>query len=92
MKDYIIKRNKEEKGTGISPEHRELDDLLQDICVRKQEAEASYAEKKLEKTKKIEEEKGAAEKNGKTEKERLQWKRPEKRKVLKVVLNYLRQK
>ena len=62
MKHYIIKWNKEEKDTGISPEHRELDDLLQDICVRKQEAEASYAEKKLEKTKKIEEEKDAVEK------------------------------
>lgn len=68
MKDYIIKRNKEEKDTGISPEHRELDDLLQDICERQQEAEASYAEKKLEKTKKIEEEKGAAEKMGRLKK------------------------
>ena len=61
MKHYIIKWNKEEKDTGISPEHRELDDLLQDICERKEEAEASYAEKKLEKTKKIEEEKDAVE-------------------------------
>ena len=71
MKDYISKRNKEEKDTGTSPEHRELDDLLQDICVRKQEAEASYAEKKLEKTKKIEEEKDAAEKIRRTSTGRL---------------------
>ena len=27
-KDFISKRNKEERDTGISPEHRELDDLL----------------------------------------------------------------
>ena len=39
LKDYISKRNKEERDTGISPEHRELDDLLQDICERKQESE-----------------------------------------------------
>ena len=71
MKHYIIKWNKEEKDTGISPERRELDDLLQDICERQQEAEASYAEKKLEKTKKIEEEKDAAEKIRRTSMGRL---------------------
>ena len=49
LKDYISKRNKEERDTGISPEQRELDDLLQNIFERKQEAEATYAEKNLEK-------------------------------------------
>ena len=39
LKDYISKRNKEEGDTGISLEHRELE--------RKQEADASYAEKNL---------------------------------------------
>ena len=60
------------------------------ICKRKQEAEATYAEKNLEKSKKIEEERQAGEKHWCT-----QWKdcqRPEKGKVLKVVLNYLRKK
>ena len=71
LKDYISKRNKEERDTGISPEHRELDDLLQDICERKQEAEATYAEKNLEKAKKIEEERDTAEKIRRTSMERL---------------------
>ena len=68
LKDYISKRNKEERDTGIGPEHRELDDLLQDICERKQEAEATYAEKNLEKAKKIEEERDTAEKIRRTSK------------------------
>ena len=36
LKDYVSKRNKEERDTIISPEHRELDVLLQDMCERKQ--------------------------------------------------------
>ena len=71
LKDYISKRNKEERDTGISPDHRELDDLLQDICERKQESEATYAEKNLEKAKKIEEERDAAEKIRRTSMGRL---------------------
>ena len=62
LKDYISKRNKE-GDTGISLEHRELE--------RKQEADASYAEKNLEKAKKIEEERDAAEKIRCTSMERL---------------------
>ena len=27
LKDFLNKRNKEERDTGISPEHRELDDM-----------------------------------------------------------------
>ena len=71
LKDYMSKRNKEERDTGISPEHRELDDLLQDMCERKQEAEATYTEKNLEKTKKIEEKRDAAEKIRHTSMKRL---------------------
>ena len=64
MKDYISKRNKEERNTGISSEHRELDDLLQDTCERKPEVEATYAEKNLE-------ERDASEKIRRTSMERL---------------------
>ena len=71
MKDYISKRNKEERNTGIRSEHRELDDLLQYICERKPEAEATYAEKNLENAKKIEEERDAPEKIRRTSMERL---------------------
>ena len=71
MKDYIRKRNKEERNTGISSEHRELDDLLQDTCERKPEVEATYAEKNLEKAKNFEEERDASEKIRRTSMERL---------------------
>ena len=56
LKDYISKRNKEERDTGSSPEHREFDNLLQDICEKLKQL-------MLEKAEKTEEEKDAAEKN-----------------------------
>ena len=71
MKDYISKRNKGKRDTGFSPEHREFYDLFQDISVKKQEAEATYAVQKLEKDKKIKEERDAAEKIRFTSTERL---------------------
>ena len=47
---YVAEKNKEERASGIEPEHTELDDLLEEIY-----------ERKKEKTEKIEEEKEAAE-------------------------------
>ena len=59
LKDYISKRNKEERDTGSSPEHREFDNLLQDIYEKLKQL-------MLEKAEKTEEEKDAAEKNWRT--------------------------
>ena len=59
LKDYISKRNKEERDTGSSPEHREFDNLLQDICEKLKQL-------MLEKAEKTEEEKDAAEKHRRT--------------------------
>ena len=75
LKDYISKRKKEERDTGISPEHRELNYLLPDICERKQEAGKNYAEKNFEKAKKLKKRK------------KLHCQRSGKGKVLKVVQN-----
>ena len=58
---YINKRNKEERGSGISPEHTELDDLLQEIYERKRESEANHSQETAEKNKKNDKEKQAAE-------------------------------
>ena len=39
---YVTNRNKGECSSGISPEHTELDDLLQENYERKKESEANY--------------------------------------------------
>ena len=83
LKDYISKRNREERDTGSSPEHREFDNLLEDICEKLKQL-------MLEKAEKTEEEKDAAENNW-----CIQWQncqRHQKGKVQKVVLNCLRKK
>ena len=51
MQLYVTKRNKEECFSEISPEHTELDDLLQDIYERKKESEANYHQQSSEMTK-----------------------------------------
>ena len=48
---YFIKRNKEECSSGKSPEHTELDDLLQEIYERKKESEANHHQQQSQKTK-----------------------------------------
>ena len=58
---YDTKRMKEECSSGISPEHTELDDLLQEICERKKECEANYHQQSSEKANQIYKEKEAAE-------------------------------
>ena len=58
---YVAKKNKEERASGIDPEHTELDDLLEEIYERKKESEINHNQQSAEKTKKIEEEKEAAE-------------------------------
>ena len=58
---YVTKRNKEECSSGISPEHTELYDLLQEICERKKESEATYHQQSSEKANQIYKEKEAAE-------------------------------
>ena len=58
---YITKGNKEECSSGISPEHTELDDLLQEIYERKKQSEANYHQQSSEKAKQINKEKEAAE-------------------------------
>ena len=67
LKDFLAKKNKEERSSGINPEHTELDNLLQDILDRKNESEKNYTEA----TKKGEEEKIAAEDIRKRSMERL---------------------
>ena len=68
LKEFIAKKNEEEKSSGISPEHSELDDLLQEIIDRKTECEKNYTEKA---SKKIDDEKAAAEDVRKRSMERL---------------------
>ena len=58
---YVDKRKKEECSSGISPEHAELDDLLQDIYERQKESEANYHQQSSEKANQINKEKKAAE-------------------------------
>ena len=57
----VTKRNKEECSLGISPEHTELYDLLQEICQRKKESEATYHQQSSEKANQTYKEKDAAE-------------------------------
>ena len=45
LKIFKSKRTQEEKASGISPDHTELDDLLQDILERQQQAEIIATEK-----------------------------------------------
>ena len=58
---HVTKRNKVECSSGISPKHTELDDLLQEICERKKESEATYHKQSSEKANQIYKEKEAAE-------------------------------
>ena len=58
---HVTKRNKAECSSGISPKHTELDDLLQEICERKKESEATYHKQSSEKANQIYKEKEAAE-------------------------------
>ena len=50
---YVTKRNTEECSSGMSPEHTELDDLLQLIHERKKESKTAYYQKSSEKSKQI---------------------------------------
>ena len=68
---YVTKRNKEECSSGISPEHAELDNLLQEIYERKKESEANYYQQSSEKAKQMNKEKEAAEDMGTKSLERL---------------------
>ena len=52
---------KDECSLGISPKHRELDDLFQEIYKRKKESEVNYHQQSSEKAKQINKEKDAAE-------------------------------
>ena len=45
LKIFKSKRSQEEKASGIAPDHTELDDLLQDILERQQQAEIIATEK-----------------------------------------------
>ena len=58
---HVTKRNKVECSSGISPKHTELDDLLQEICERKKESEATYHKQSSEKANQIYKKKEAAE-------------------------------
>ena len=58
---HVTKRNKVECSSGISPKHTELDDLLQEICEREKESEATYHKQSSEKANQIYKEKEAAE-------------------------------
>ena len=46
LKQYVEKRNREEKASGVDIEHPELDDLLLDIHERVQQTEAEAVENK----------------------------------------------
>ena len=61
MQLYVTKRNKEECSSGISPEHTELVDLLQEIYERNKESEANYHQQSSEKAKQVNKKKEAAE-------------------------------
>ena len=61
MQLYVTKRNKEECFSEISPEHTELDDLLQDIYERKKDSEANYHQQSSEMAKQINKKKEVAE-------------------------------
>ena len=58
---YVTKRKKKECSSGISPEHSELDYLLQEIYERQKESEANYHQQSSEKPNQINKEKEAAE-------------------------------
>ena len=58
---YVYKRKKEQCSSGISPEHRELDYLPQEIYERKKESEGNYHQQSLKKEKQINKVKKAAE-------------------------------
>ena len=58
---YVTKRNKWELSSGISPEHTEFGDLLQEIYKRKKESEANYHQQSSKKAKQINKVKEAAE-------------------------------
>ena len=58
---HVTKRNKVECSSGISPKHTELDDLLQEICEREKESEATYHKQSSEKANQIYKKKEAAE-------------------------------
>ena len=58
---YVTKRNKWELSSGISPEHTEFGDLLQEIYKRKKESEANYHQQSSKKAKQRNKVKEAAE-------------------------------
>ena len=58
---HVTKRNKEECFSEISPEHTELDDLLQDIYEWKKESEVTYHQQSSKMAKQINKKKEAAE-------------------------------
>ena len=58
---YVYKRKKEQCSSGISPEHRELDHLPQEIYERNKESEGNYHQQSLKKEKQINKVKKAAE-------------------------------
>ena len=68
---HVTKRNKVECSSGISPKHTELDDLLQEICERKKESEATYHKQSSEKANQIYKKKEAAEETRTKSLERL---------------------
>jgi len=57
VKKYKTRRNAEAKASGISPEHTEIDDALQDLLERFEEADSA---RKTEKTEKVGKELAAA--------------------------------
>ena len=58
---YVTKRKKKDCSSGISPEHTELDYLLQEVYERQKESEANYHQQSSEKANQINKEKEAAE-------------------------------
>ena len=58
---HVTKRKKKDCSSGISPEHTELDYLLQEVYERQKESEANYHQQSSEKANQINKEKEAAE-------------------------------
>ena len=58
---HVTKRKKKDCSSGISPEHTELDYLLQEVYERQKESEANYHQQSSEKANQMNKEKEAAE-------------------------------
>ena len=88
LKIFKSKRSQEEKASGIAPDHTELDDFLQDILERQQQAEIIATEKSDEQLKKTDKERVAAEKMRKSSMERLSEKKKDnRRKVMTCAIS-----